>query len=188
MELSILALIIGLVTNTAWCMAMYIIQQSEVRAGMTQGHGTKVFGTNQQFLHWQDFYCQKFGNTIGLAILAVGFSHLVGGEFITPNQWVIFLVITVGDAVGFTLMCLSSKHKPDSGYPEIGQVSWCGLCHSIYHGINMAMATLCTWHWIAGKLQGPVMWLTLTGGIFYLLCNAADIKSGHFGQIKYNRK
>ncbi len=187
MELSIPAFIIGLVLNTAWCMAMYIIQQREIRAGIIQKHGTKVPGTNQRFLHWQDFYCQRFGNTIGLTILSIGFCHLVFYGFITSNQWIILVTIIAIDAIEFTIMCLGSKHKPDSGYPKIGQVSWCGLTHSIYHGMNMAMAILCVWHLIAGNLLGPVMWLTLVGGIFYLLCNAADIKSGHFDQIKYNQ-
>ena len=164
---------------------MYNMQQEEIRAGMIQRHGTKVAGTNQQFLHWQDFYCQRYGNTIGLTILSVGFCHLVLYGFVSPVQWAVFIGIAAIDAIGFTLMCLGKNHKPDWGFPEIGQASWSGLFHSIYHGFSIAMAALCLWHWlITGNFHGPVLWLTLAGGIFYLITDLADIKAGHFNPIK----
>ena len=185
MEFSLLAIAGAIGLNTSCCISMYDIQQKEAKAGMIQGRRTKVPGTNQQFLHWQDFYCQRYGDTVGLAIIAVGFCHLILYDFISPDQWIIFIGIATIDAIGFTLICLGKNHKPDSGYPEIGEVSWCGLYHSVYYGINVTMVALCIWHWLVeGNLNGPVLCLTLVGGIFYLLTFAADIITGHFNPIK----
>jgi hypothetical protein len=83
--------------------------------------GSFIPGTKQPFLYWQDFYCQKWGNTVGHAADARGIhrrlwpktrtSHIPGGCFLVRDR-------LRGRQFIFRVLCLAAKHKPDWGFPD----------------------------------------------------------------------
>lgn len=185
MEMLTVIFLSVMVWNTICCAAMYAVQQWEVKRGDVQERGTLIPGTNQTFLHWQDFYCQMYGCMIGLPLIATGALHLMYyGHVDSIAQWIAFALIIPVDAILFTMMCLGNKHKPDWGFPEVGNPSVGGLFHSCYHGVIVSFAVICIWHIILGNLRGEVMWLVVVGGVIYVISFLVDIRAGHFKKIK----
>jgi hypothetical protein len=177
-------IIIALVLNSVACLAMYLTQQWEVKKGKLLPHGSMIPGTNQVFLHWQDFYCQRYGCTLGLPFVAATFLELWTGGYVTTNQLLFTTIVALIGTVGFEGMCLSDGHKPDWGFPEKGKVSYGGLIHAVYWGLNVGMVIICIYHLlITGNLDGPVRVAALIGGAIYIGSNLCDIKSGNFAQI-----
>lgn len=164
-------------------------------------HGSTIPGTEQKFLHWQDFYCQSVGDTLGLSLLQIAFAYFVADNNLHQGVWVGFAAVAAFDAVFFTRMCLGKNHKPDYGYPRTGEVSISGALHSVYHGVNMAIAVT-----MAGALVATVLqqeWLSpyllpvlpfwgicvgLIGGAIWLVSMRIDFVVGNFDQLKLTEK
>ncbi len=141
-------------------------------------------GTKQRFNYMQDFYTAWWGDLIGVPLIANAFVHLVANGYIGWVQWAIFVVLAVLLAVGFLNMCLSKDHKPDQGFPEIGKVSWHGLSHLPYLGCGYTLSLFTIGHLVAGHIWGPVLYVALLGGAFYIATFIADIKTGNFEPLK----
>lgn len=135
----------------------------------------------QEFLYIQDFWTMTWGDGIGVLLIANAFVHLVVKD-ITNLWWGLPIVVVSG--LGFLKMCLGKDHKPDYGFPDIGKVSFAGILHLFYFGAGIAASVMCVWNLITGDLRGPVMWVALAGGAFYIGCFVLEIKSGNFDPIK----
>jgi len=176
--------IIGVVFNLIFCAVIYLVQQGEEEWGAILSHGFKIPETNQIFLHWQDFYCQKFGCTIGLSITTGMFTNLIMQLHLSFVIVACFILVFLVDIKIFNHICLGKRHKPDWGYPRIGRISIGGRVHLVYHGLNIAMLGLLVFVMIVGNLNGWPMWLTLISLVIYVITNVIDIKKGHFDQLK----
>lgn len=181
MEFSWQILIAVFLVNLLWIGVMFAIQELDESLPL---HYCFIPGTNQRFLHMQDFHTMTWGDLIGIPLIANMFVHLAMNGFVGSGQWLAFFIIAIVDAVGFRKMCLGKNHKPDMGFPEIGKVSWTGFAHLPYHGVCVAMTVLSVWHIALGNLRGPVLYVGLAGGVLYLASFIADIRSGNFDPLK----
>jgi len=185
MELQMGILLWAIGVNLLSCLVMLGIQwveeewcRLELRLSVIGGNKKAGY---QRFLYWQDFYCQKYGCTIGLSLTTMGFFHLVNHIDI---RWSVFVLIALFDAISFTVICLRKTHKPDWGYPEAGRISTGGKTHSLYHGLQVAMVSFLLWSIIfTGVLRGWPMWLAIIGMIIYSVTLVIDIKKGHFASL-----
>lgn len=186
------ALLYAVIANVIFLGAMVLAQRIEL--GPKQRR-RKIIGTEQLFLYWQDFRCQKYGNVFGMPFIIAGAIYIVAHSTISTIEWWSYGIIAVCDAIGFTLICLSPDHKPDWGYPKYrplwawlkkGEISVGGAIHSIYHGMIVGMAAMIICNIIvAGPFRGSApMWITLAGGAFYVLTFLEDISAGRFEKIK----
>ncbi|MFA4871833.1 MAG: hypothetical protein WC610_02125 [Patescibacteria group bacterium] len=166
------------------CFLMLVVQFWESESGKLQGRNTLIPGTNQQFLYWQDFYCQLYGDLIGLPLITWPFFYLVMTDKVSAHQWISLCMLTLIGAIFFVNMCLSKTHKPDSGYHEVGKISWVGIIHALYLGLNAGGILIMVWSIINGNLHGPIMWAANTGSIFYLITFIMDTRAGHFAPLK----
>lgn len=174
---------------SACCAAMYLFQQWDRYRELMPVRGSIIPGTNQKFLYWQDFYCQRYG-TVGIMLIWIGFMHLVRFQYLSFWEIVVYIAIALCDAIGFTYMILRKKnHKPDYGFPEAGQVSKSGIIHSIYHGLTISAVVMLMYHstFIATSISLPPI-LALHGIILYIIIILQDIKAGHFALLKPVKK
>ncbi len=183
MEFSWATFLSVVVVNVLCVGVMYVLQ--EVDLSLPPRHSL-IPGTNQKFLYMQDFYTCLWGDLLGVPLIANAFMHLARNGFITAEGWFIFTIIVIVDGVGFLEMCLGKNHKPDQGFPAVGQVSWHGLSHLPYHGVGVAMSLFCIWHIIVGNLKGVPLYLGLAGGAIYIAFFIADIKTHNFDPLKKN--
>lgn len=142
-------------------------------------------GTNQFFLYWQDFYCQFVGDTLGLVLIQLAFAHIVNQGINYPLPFLItFAVVAATDAVFFTQMCLSDKHKPDYGFPVPGKISLSGRLHSVYHGVNVAIIVAMVYFGVVGQAPLWTIIVAAFGLAIWIGGVIADAKSGNFNPLK----
>ncbi len=183
MNWSILFLVI--VLNSLFCFVLYLIEKFEEKTGKIPLRHSIIPDTNQKFLYWEDFYTQTYGDFLGLVWIVNGFVHLIVEEKIANWEWIIFLSFAILMMLVFVKSTLKSKsHKPDWGYPAEGKISLGGASHLPYFGALSSMALICLINMVGGDMKGVVLWTTLAGGIFYIATVIADIKTGHFDQLK----
>jgi hypothetical protein len=166
------------VGNIAFLLAIWLVQDGD--KSLPPRHG-KIAETKQKFLYMEDFITMTCGDSLGVPLIWVGYCHLVTHDL--ANLWWA-LPVTVLSALGFLKMCLSKNHKPDYGFPAIGKISWAGILHLFYFGAGAGASALCVWNLFSGGLRGPVMWMALAGGAFYVACFAIDVKLGNFDPLK----
>lgn len=185
MEFNLGAILATIILNGGFCLQMWTTQQMDICRGKVQPHNTLVPETRQRFLHWQDFACQLYGNTIGLTLIQIGFFTLAIGNM-TIKHLLILIAIAIASGMVFGFKCLAQDHKPDWGYPTTGNISTGGMIHCVYFGLNIAMVAYCAWGWvITGNLRGPVMWITIAGGVIYSMTFSMDYLRGYFDPIRY---
>jgi len=185
MEFNIEIALLTIISNTAICSTQPICNWIDITRGKVMLPGTWIPGTDQRFLGWNDFHTQTWGDLVGLALILVGFAHLINNGLITKDQLLVMILLTGVAMIGFFLMCIGPNHKPDWGYPEIGKISLGGLSHLPYFGAMTAIAIMCVYHIIIGNLRGPLMWIALAGGAIYIASFITDLKAGNFDPIKY---
>ena len=181
MEFSWMVLTGVIIANLAWIGVMFVAQQLDKSL---PPHNSIIPGTNQRFLHMQDFWTMTWGDIVGVALINTAFVHLAVNGCLGVWHWVAFGVLVVALMVQFARMCTSNNHKPDMGFPDIGKISCTGILHLPYFGVGVAAGAFCVWFIITGDLRGPVLCVGLAGGIFYALCFVAEIKSGNFDPLK----
>ena len=176
---------LGVSANLFWCGIMFMAQGFDLIKGSLQKRHSMIDRTWQRFLYAQDFAVMTWGDSIGLSLVNATFCYLMATGAISLAQWLAIVVITIVDAIGFALMCLSKNHKPDYGYPAMGKISFAGALHLPYHGINAAMAIICLYHWLwTGMIRGLPMWIGLTGTAVYIAALVIDIMRGNFDPLK----
>lgn len=166
--------------NFSYICLMYLAQIED--RNLPDQHSV-IPGTEQRFLYMEDFYTMTYGDIVGVFLIAVVFCHLIESHYITANQWIIFAVVAVVSAGCFLNMCMAINHKPDQGFPDIGQISRHGLVHLPYFGVAIAMSALSWSHFLLGNIRGSLMWMGLFGGTEYLVCVAMDIAAGNFNLL-----
>ena len=83
------------------------------------------------------------------------------------------------------LAFLSQAHKPDACYPYPGQVSWTGILHLPYFGIGTGASIICLAALLfTGDLRGPVLWVALAAGAFYIALFICDFRAGNFEPLR----
>jgi len=138
-------------------------------------------GTNQKFLHIQDFWTMTWGDGACVPLIINGFVYLVMQDI--ANLWW-GLPIMVVSALAFLKMCLGKNHKPDYGFPSVGKISFAGVLHLFYFGAGVGAFVVCVWGVITGDLTGVAFWVFVAGVVFYAGCFLVEIKSGNFDPLK----
>lgn len=178
MEFSWLIFVSVVITNVLCIGAMLVAQALD--RGLPPRNSI-ILGTKQKFLYIQDFWTMTWGDGIGVLLIVNAFVHLVIKD-ITNLWWGLPIVVVSG--LGFLKMCLGKDHKPDYGFPDIGKVSFAGILHLFYFGAGIAASVMCVWNLFTGDLRGPVMWVALAGGAFYIVCFVLEVRSGNFDPLK----
>ena len=178
MEFSWLIFVSVVVVNVL-CMGVMLIAQSLDKS--LPPRNSTIPKTNQKFLYIQDFWTMTWGDGVGVPLIVNAFVHLAMQD--TTNLWW-GLFVAVVSVLGFLKMCLGKNHKPDYGFPDIGKISCAGILHLFYFGAGIAASVMCAWNLVTGDLRGPVMWVALAGGAFYIGCFIAEIRSGNFDPIQ----
>lgn len=169
------------VVNMLWLGLIFAAQQLDKK--LPRRH-LLIPWTSQKFLYMQDFWTMTWGDLIGVPLIWVAFIHLVVYRCLGIWHWLCFLALAVVVTAVFLKMCLSSKHKPDMGFPRLGKVSRIGIIHLPYFGFGVTSAIFCLWFIITGELRGPVLLVGFGGAAFYALCFLGDIKSGNLDPLK----
>ncbi len=181
MGISLVVLVVVFVVNLAY---MELIRGSQALDTSLPTRRSIIPGTNQKFIYVQDFWTMTWGDGLGASLIATAFVHLVMSGYVDFRQWIVFVAIAGISSLIFLKLCLGKDHKPDYGFPEIGEISTAGILHLPYFGVGIAVSALCVWHILAGNMQDPFMWVGLTGGAIYITCFVADIQSGNFDPLK----
>ncbi len=187
-------LLVGAYVVNALCLAaMYAVQYRESAAGRLPERRSWIPGTRQDFLYLQDFHTTSWGDLLTLPPIAATFAWLKLGGYVARWEVILMGAIALIAAKSFRRMCLSPTHKPDMGYPGIGEVGRVAWLHEPYFGLYIAMAVICIGH---------LLWLPISYGstyyrpetfqpllvaltsLSYLISFWADIKSGNFDQLK----
>ena len=137
--------------------------------------------TSQKFLYIQDFWTMTWGDAVGVPLIVNAFVHLAVKD-ITNVWWC--LPVSLASALIFLKMCLGKNHKPDYGFPDIGKISLAGILHLFYFGAGIGASVMCVWNLCTGELTGWVLCVALAGGVFYIACFFAEIRSGNFDPLK----
>lgn len=165
-----------------FCLAtMFVAQQMDKT--LPSRHSL-IPGTKQRFLYMQDWWTVAYGDTIAVPLVANVFVYLVINGHVNSVQWGIFAVLSLILTVIGINMCLTPEHKPDQGFPTAGRISLQGALHMPYFGIGWSMGIFSLLHTCFGHVTGPVLWLGVFGGAFYLACLVAEFKSGNFDPLK----
>lgn len=180
MEFSWKIAILAAFGNMCFCVAQYLMQQWELAHGHIKPRHSIIRGTDQKFLHWQDFSTQTWGDFIGLALVWGGFWHLKTSEIF----WPVFAVFAILGSLGFTYMCTRPDHKPDWGWPADKQMSFGGGLHVLYFGLSLAAAGTCIWKMIDGTLSDVPSIVTLIGGAIWIAAAITDFAKGRFDPLK----
>ncbi len=168
----------SVVVANVLCMGTMLLAQTLDKS--LPARNSIIPGTKQRFLYIQDFWTMTWGDGVGVLLIANAFVHLVVKD--TSNLlWGLPILMVSG--LGFLAMCLGKNHKPDYGFPDIGKVSFAGILHLFYFGAGIAASVMGVWNLITGDLRGPVMWVALVGGAFYIVCFILEMKSGNFDQL-----
>ncbi|MSU54392.1 MAG: hypothetical protein EXS48_00940 [Candidatus Staskawiczbacteria bacterium] len=165
--------IVNAICMGAMCLAQQMDKSLPLRHSI-------IPGTNQKFLYMRD-WCAFWSDFLAVPLIINAFVHLVIKD--QKNLWW-GLPIMVISALVFLKMCLGENHKPDQGFPSAGVVGLNGWAHLPYFGFCIAAAAICIWNLITSDLRGPVMWVGLIGGAFYIGCFIGDIKTGNFDSLK----
>jgi predicted small integral membrane protein len=181
MEFSWTILACVFVANLFWIGVMFLAQQLD--RSLPSRHSI-IPGTNQKFLHAQDFWTMTYGDLIAVPFINTAFVHLAFNQRVGIWHWLAFLAIAIIAPAIFVKMCLGKDHKPDQGFPDIGKISWHGILHLPYLGIGVASGMLCLWFIFTGDLRGPVLYAGIGGGVFYICCFLGEIFSGNFDPLK----
>lgn len=181
MDFSWTILAVAVLVNLAWISVMFVAQQADKSL---PARNSIISGTNQKFLHMQDFWTMTWGDLVGVALINTAFLHLAVNGFLGVWRWIAFAVLVIGFSVQFAKMCLSQGHKPDMGFPDIGKISLIGKIHLPYYATGMAAGAFCILAIFTGDLRGPVLYVGLGGAAVYALCFVAEIKSGNFDPLK----
>lgn len=184
MEVNWLLAGIVVAVNTALCFSQYFIQQWEVRRRNSKipARGSFIKRTDQKFLYWQDFSTQTWGDLCGLVMPQIAFVHL-WQDTLTERRCFPPLMALAGFI--FFLFCLRKNHKPDWGYPVVGEASLGGWSHMLYFGANVAIGIIDIYHLFTGQLRGPLMWMALIGGGIWMAAFIQDLRRGRFDPIRY---
>lgn len=169
------------IVNSVWIGAMFVAQELDLSLPPWR---TKIPGTNQKFLHIQDFWTMTLGDNIGVPLINTAFAHLAAYGYLGAWHWVAFGVLVIAFMVQFAKMCMGPNHKPDMGFPAAGKISWVGIIHLPYYGTGMAAGAFCVWFIWTEVLRGPVLYVGLAGAVVYTLSFIAEIKSGNFDPLK----
>jgi len=175
----ILAVVV--LVNSFWMVVMFVAQQLD--KSLPARHSI-IPGTNQKFLHFQDFWTMTYGDAVGVSIINVAFIHLAVAGFLGVWHWVIFLAMIFALAAGFAKMCMSQGHKPDMGFPDIGKISLIGILHLPYFGFGIVAGAFCVWFIFTGDLRGPVLYTGLLGAAIYAVFWGLEVRSGNFDPLK----
>jgi len=169
------------VANLLWMVAMFAAQQFDKK--LPRRH-LIIPWTNQKFLYMQDFWTMTWGDLIGVPLIWVAFIHLAVYRHLGIWHWLCYLALAVIVSAIFLKMCLSSKHKPDMGFPRLGRISRTGIIHLPYFGFGVTSAIFCLWFIITGELWESVLLVGLGGALLYAHCFVADIVSGNLAPLK----
>ncbi|KKW42123.1 MAG: hypothetical protein UY92_C0010G0039 [Candidatus Magasanikbacteria bacterium GW2011_GWA2_56_11] len=184
MEFSISTFNLVMLANVLACTLQFQVQRVDARYGRIPPRHSLIPGTSQEFLYWQDFHTQTWGDCLGLGLIWVTFAHYVEAGLMTPILWVGFAVIAVVDAVSFRRLCLSKRHKPDWVFPSTGTMSAGGWTHLPYHGIGMAAAAASLWL-TATRCNNLVILVIFAAGVLtYSAAFAVDVITGHFDPLR----
>ena len=148
-------------------------------------HGVKISSLRLFFYMLFGYAAYVFSaenfNFLPVPLIINAFVHLVARD--AANFWWGLIFALIGSVI-FLMICLKKDHKPDLGFPKTGKISLNGMLHLPYFGIGIGASIICLWNLFTGYLYGPVMLIAFMGGVFYLICYVAEIKSGNFALLK----
>jgi len=177
----------ALAVNTVLCLLQFLFQERDKNRGTIAPRHSKIPGTEQKFLYWQDFYTQAYGDLFGLPFVMNCFLVI----FPSLNNWemLAFAILCILSAIAFFVPRLAKDHKPSWGEPTIGKISSGGYVHSFYFSLLSAMTIVCLWAMVTGKINNDAIILsTIVGiGIWTVTC-IMDIVSGNFASLKNQLK
>jgi len=177
MEFSWTICVAAIMANLAWILVMFVAQQLDKSL---PPRNSIIPGTHQKFIYVQDFWTMTWGDIVGVSLIWVAFFHVVVNWF-GPYCWVFFWLVSLIVAWYFMQMCLSTNHKPDWGYPEIGKISMSGYLHLPYFGCSVVAGVWCLGLF---TVPGIVLVIYLTGLAIYGLCFLLEIRSGNFDSLE----
>jgi len=181
MDFSWIVLSIVVVANLVCFGAMFVAQQIDKSLPLRH---SLIPGTKQKFLYMQDWYTMAYGDIVAVPLIVNAFVHLAIAGYIGIVQWIMAIALAIVLTIVGIKSCLGPDHKPDQGFPVAGKISLQGAIHMPYFGIGWSMGVISLGHVFFGHVTGPVLWLGIFGGVFYLICLVAEFKSGNFDPLK----
>ena|SRR3990167_21021 len=128
------------------------------------------------FRYFQDWQMALWGDLVGLSLI-----DWVAGYYVFSVSFeVAALAVSMGLAgtAAFHYVCMSGRHRPDSGYPARGRTSVHGYAHLFYLFIQSILCGAVFLLAVQGIVQSWPLVLALCGTIIYFLSYLEDWRSG----------
>jgi len=153
--------------NSVICIIQFVLQQMDsINGRIPLRHSLAPAG--RKFLYLQDFYTQTYGNLIGGALIVNAFTHLVIRDQILNTEWYLFaFIIALFTYLHLTKNCVERK-------------SYRALIKLIYSSFMAGMSVVVFIHMVNGQIYGILLWITILGGLIYLVSYILDIIAGHY--------
>ena len=170
------------IINTVFCLMQLLAEKIDKNRGKIAPRHSFIPSTKQEFLYWEDYFTQTYGDFLGLVWIVNGFYSII--STLTNYELLAFVLLSLVSYIGFLIPRLAKNHKPSWGEPIIGKISLGGRIHSVYFSLTLAMAMMCIYGMATRKITGIIFWTTLAGGLIWTISAIADLLTGHFDAFK----
>ena len=170
------------VVHLVYWFSITFVEAYESRTGMIPAR--RPWDDPHPFPYFCDWYTCSWGDLIGLTLIdwSAGYAF----SFSIPSLKLALVSVVVGalGAAIFHLLCMSRRHKPDSGYPAPGKRSPHALAHEWYFFLQLTLCALLVELAVTHELVGLPLRVALVGGAVYAVCFFADLYLGYFSPRK----
>lgn len=174
-------ILIPVLVNTVLCLLQLLAEKVEQKMGRMPQRHSIILGAKQKFLCWEDYYCQTYGDLLGLVWVMVGFYSMT--TKLTNYEWLTFGILCLISFVIFLVPRIKKDKRPTWGESN-GKISIGGYIHGVYFSLSLAMTVMCLYGMLIGKLIGADIFLVLGGIIIWSVSCLMDVKVGNFAPLK----
>jgi hypothetical protein len=172
---------IPVLVNTVLCLLQLLAEKVEQKMGRMPKRHSIIPGSKQKFLCWEDYYCQTYGDILGLVWVMIGFYSMI--IKLTNYEWLMFGVLCLISFIIFLVPRIKKDKRPTWGESN-GKISIGGYIHSVYFSLSLAMTVMCLYGMLIGKLIGVYVVLVLGGVLIWSVSCLIDLLVGNFAPLK----
>lgn len=170
-------------------------QAEDVKNQKIPARGSRIPGSLQKFLHMWDFSFMTWGDLVGLSLVwgaSVYMMAIQASWSRASAYWIMAVGIVIGllAGFGFHMMCLAPNHKPDYGFPHVGEASRAGKVYSFFFGLSFTIGTMgLLFLLIQQDLSGfatkmPLAWIWGVGFAVWCAAGIRDFLMGRFAPFE----
>lgn len=174
-------IIIPVLVNTVLCLPQLLAEKVEQKMGRMPRRHSIILGAKQKFLCWEDYYCQTYGDLLGLVWVMVVFFSII--TKLTNYEWLSFGILCLVSFVIFLVPRIKKDKRPTWGESD-GKISIGGYIHGVYFSLTLAMTIICLYGMVVGKLNLMDIVFVIVGIVIWIIACLMDVLVGNFAPLK----